>query len=33
MNFGDKERSMAAYIDELELQDLIDIAGFAQTLP
>ena len=33
MNFGDKERSMEAYIDELELQDLIDIAGFAQTLP
>ena len=33
MNFGDKERGMEAYIDELELQELIDIAGFAQTLP
>ena len=33
INFGDKERGMEAYIDEFPLQDLIDIAGFAQTLP
>lgn len=33
VNFGDKERGMEAYIDEFELQELIDIAGFAQTLP
>ena len=30
---GDEERGMEAYIDEFPLQDLIDIAGFAQTLP
>ncbi|WP_405341552.1 c-type cytochrome [Fibrobacter sp.] len=33
INFGDVERGMEAYIDEFPLQDLIDIAGFAQTLP
>lgn len=33
VNFGDAERSMQAYIDEFTLQELIDIAGFAQTLP
>lgn len=33
VNFGDEERSMQAYIDEFTLQELIDIAGFAQTLP
>ena len=33
VNFGDPERSMEAYIDELSLEELIDIAGFAQTLP
>ena len=33
INFGDEERGMEAYIDEFPLQDLIDIAGFAQTLP
>lgn len=33
VNFGDPERSMEAYIDELTLEELIDIAGFAQTLP
>jgi len=33
INFGDAERGMEAYIDEFELQELIDIAGFAQTLP
>ena len=33
INFGDKERGMEAYIDEFTLQELIDIAGFAQTLP
>ena len=33
INFGDIERGMEAYIDEFPLQDLIDIAGFAQTLP
>ena len=32
-NLGDPERSMEAYIDELTLEELIDIAGFAQTLP
>jgi hypothetical protein len=30
---GDSERGMAAYIDEFTLEELIDIAGFAQTLP
>ncbi len=33
VNFGDEERGMEAYIDEFTLQELIDIAGFAQTLP
>ena len=33
INFGDDDRGMQAYIDEFPLQDLIDIAGFAQTLP
>lgn len=33
VNFGDEERSMQAYIDEFTVQELTDIAGFAQTLP
>ena len=33
VNFGDDERGMEPYIDEFPLQDLIDIAGYAQTLP
>ena len=33
VNFGDSDRGMAAYIDEFTLEELIDIAGFAQTLP
>ena len=33
VNFGDKSRGMEAYIDEFSLQELIDITGFAQTLP
>lgn len=33
VNFGDSNRGMAAYIDEFTLEELIDIAGFAQTLP
>ena len=33
VNFGDKDRGMQAYIDEFTLEELIDIAGFAQTLP
>lgn len=33
VNFGDDDRNMSPYIDELELDELIDIAGFAQTLP
>lgn len=33
MNFGDDGRNMEAYIDEIELDDMRDIAGFAQTLP
>lgn len=33
MNFGDSIRGMTAYYNELELQDMVDIAGFAQTLP
>ena len=33
INFGDDDRGMQAYIDEFPLQDLIDIAGFAQTMP
>ena len=33
VNFGDKDRGMEAYIDEFSLQELIDLAGYAQTLP
>ncbi|HPW93605.1 MAG TPA: cytochrome c [Fibrobacteraceae bacterium] len=33
MNFGDGGRGMLPYIDEIPLEDMIDIAGFAQTLP
>lgn len=33
MNFGDEERGMLAYYDEIPLDEMIDIAGFAQTLP
>ena len=33
LNFGDDDRGMQAYIDEFPLQDLIDIAGYAQTMP
>ncbi|PWJ68975.1 MULTISPECIES: cytochrome c [unclassified Fibrobacter] len=33
MNFGDEGRSMEAYYDEIPLEDMIDIAGYAQTLP
>lgn len=33
MNFGDSVRGMLPYYDEIELRDMIDIAGFAQTLP
>ena len=33
VNFGDEGRGMQPYIDEFTLQELIDIAGFAQTLP
>ena len=33
MNFGDEDRGMEPYIDEIPLEDMIDIAGYAQTLP
>ena len=33
VNFGDDDRGMMPYIDEFSLQELIDIAGYAQTLP
>lgn len=33
MNFGDEERGMEAYINEIDLDDMRDIAGYAQTLP
>lgn len=33
MNFGDGGRNMEAYIDEIPLDEMIDIAGYAQTLP
>ena len=33
MNFGDDVRGMAPYIDEIPLEDMVDIAGYAQTLP
>jgi len=32
VNFGDEDRNMSPFIDELELDELIDIAGYAQTL-
>ena len=33
MNFGDSIRGMLPYFDEIPLSEMIDIAGFAQTLP
>lgn len=33
VNFGDEDRGMVPYIDEFSLQELVDIAGYAQTLP
>ncbi len=33
MNFGDDERGMLPYYDEIPLDEMVDIAGFAQTLP
>lgn len=33
MNFGDEERNMEAYYDEITLDEMTDIAGYAQTLP
>ena len=33
MNFGDEDRNMEAYYDELTLDEMKDIAGYAQTLP
>ena len=33
MNFGDEDRKMEAYYDEIPLEDMKDIAGYAQTLP
>ena len=33
MNFGDENRNMEAYYDELTLDEMKDIAGYAQTLP
>lgn len=33
MNFGDEDRAMEAYIDEIPLDEMIDITGYAQTLP
>lgn len=33
MNFGDDERGMMPYYDEIPLDEMVDIAGFAQTLP
>lgn len=33
MNFGDDDRNMEAYYDELTLDEMKDIAGYAQTLP
>lgn len=33
VNFGDDERGMEAYIDEFSLEEITDIAGYAQTLP
>ncbi len=33
MNFGDADRGMLPYYDEIPLDEMVDIAGFAQTLP
>ena len=33
MNFGDEDRRMEAYYDEISLDEMKDIAGYAQTLP
>ena len=33
MNFGDEDRRMEAYYDEITLDEMKDIAGYAQTLP
>jgi len=33
MNFGDDERNMEAYIDELSIDEMRDILGYARTLP
>ena len=33
MNFGDEDRKMEAYIDEIPVDEMRDIAAFAQTLP
>ena len=33
MNFGDEDRNMEAYYDEISLDEMKDIAGYAQTLP
>lgn len=33
MNFGDSVRGMLPYIEEILLDEMVDIAGFAQTLP
>lgn len=33
INFGDEERGMEAYIDEFTVEEMVDIAGHARTLP
>ena len=33
MNFGDEDRNMEPYIDEIEIDEMRDIIGYAQTLP
>lgn len=33
MNFGDEDRNMEAYYDEISLDEMRDIAAFAKTLP
>ena len=33
MNFGDEDRKMEAYIDEIPVDEMRDIAAFARTLP
>ena len=33
MNFGDEDRNMEAYIDEIAVDEMRDIAAYAQTLP